>query len=72
MQAIQDYHVVLYVLGLVVIDVTILTVYLAVEGARDNLGPFLTQNKDNPLKISGVSVSYIYNNISVIIQCGKV
>jgi len=60
MQTIQDYHLVLYVLGLVVIDVTILTAYLAVGGARDNLGPFLTQNKENPLEISGVSVSYMF------------
>lgn len=59
MQKVQDFYLVLFVLGLVVIDVTILAVYFAVEVARDNLRPTITRNKENPLKISGVSVSNV-------------
>lgn len=59
MQIVQDFHLVLFVLGLVVIDVIILAVYFVVEVARDNLRPSITRNKENPLKISGVSVSNV-------------
>jgi len=57
-QKIRNYHLVMFIAGLVVIDVVILTTYTLAEGLRDNLNPTRTENKENPSDVQGVSASY--------------
>ena len=54
-QAIQDYHLALFVGILVVVDVVVLITYTIVEGLQDNLGPTKTVNVENPSDIRGVN-----------------
>lgn len=55
MQNIKNYHIVLLVLALVLVDVVILFTYTILEGIQDNLSPVKTANAENPSEIHGVS-----------------
>lgn len=57
MQNIQNYHIALYVLALVLVDVVILLTYTIVEVIQDNLAPMKTANAENPSGIQGVSMN---------------
>ena len=54
-QNIKNYHIVLFVLALVSVDVVILFTYTILEGIQDNLAPIKTANAENPSEIHGVS-----------------
>ncbi len=51
----QDWHLVLVVLALVVVDLVILVLYTVVEGARGNLGAKKIVSVENPMDTKGVS-----------------
>ena len=55
LQGIQDWMLMVGVALLVGIDLTIITLYLAVEGGRGNLLAEETSHKENPIKLEGVS-----------------
>ena len=55
-QIIKDWMLALAVLLLCVVDLIILVVYTAVEGARGNLEAKRVINKENPMEIRGVSL----------------
>ena len=75
MQILKDWHLALGVLTLVLIDLTILLVYTAVEGARGNHLATQVPNRENPRGVQGVSYLYtvpLYNflpSISILSKC---
>ena len=62
LQNIHDWMLVLIVFLLVGIDVIILTVFMAVEGARGRLGAVTVPDREIPQRISGVK------NVDVLIH----
>ena len=75
MQILKDWHLALGVLTLVLIDLTILLVYTAVEGARGNHLATQVPNRENSRGVRGVSYLYtmsLYNflpSISILSKC---
>ena len=63
MQLLKDWHLALGVLILVLVDLTILLVYTAVEGTRGNHLATRVPSRENPRGVRGVS--YLYNFITV-------
>ena len=68
-QEIRDYHLVMFIAGLVVIDVVILTTYTLAEGLRDNLNPTRTENTENPSDVQGVSAGFFEESLCTSIAC---
>ena len=73
MQLLKDWHLALGVLILVLIDLTILLVYTAVEGTRGNHLATQVPSRENPRSVRGVSYLYtVYNfhpSISILSKC---
>ena len=73
MQLLKDWHLALGVLILVLIDLTILLVYTAVEGTRGNHLATRVPSRENPRSVRGVSYLYtVYNfhpSISILSKC---
>ena len=57
---VKDHWLVLFVIGLAVIDVFILGSYTATEWSRDQLGVTEVPNKENPQDVIGVKVYHVY------------
>ena len=55
MQPIHDWMLALIVLSLVGIDILILGIFMAIEGAKGRLGAVTVQDRENPMSIEGVS-----------------
>ncbi len=56
LQLLSDWKLILIVLVLVLVDLVILAVYTAVEGARGNLEAERIENRENPTDTKGVSL----------------
>ena len=52
----KDYHLALFVCGLVAVDVVILLLFTLVEGVQGNLEPSMVPNTENPSDMIGVSM----------------
>lgn len=52
---IQDWHLMIFVSVLVLVDVIFLILYTLLEGLADNFGVLRVPNKENPSSTSGVS-----------------
>ena len=63
---VKDHWLVLFVIGLAVIDVLILGSYTATEWSRDQLGVKSVPNKENPQDVIGVKV---YHTLISITRC---
>ena len=66
MQAPKDWMLVLVVGALILIDITILLVYTAVEGYRGNLVAIQMPNRENMEDIEGVRMNIIYFCVSAV------
>ena len=55
MQVLKDWHLAFGVLTLVLVDLTILLVYTAVEGAQGNYLATQVSKRENPRGVRGVS-----------------
>ncbi len=54
-QGVQDWVLILCVAAMVGVDLTILVIYMLVEGLGGNLDAQLVPNRENPSKVKGVS-----------------
>lgn len=62
MLGIKDWHLVLIVFGLVLIDVIVLSIYIALEGAITHFSAGVEPNEERKKGVHGVSwLTYLFN-----------